>query len=409
LTCRHCKSELDLTFLDLGSAPPSNAYIPADGMNAPEIWYPLRLLVCQRCWLVQTEDYPRERELFSPTYAYFSSYSSTWLAHCERYAAAITDRFSLSAKSLVCEVAANDGYLLQYFRRRGIPCLGIEPTKSTALAARARGIEIVEAFFGTDLANELARNGQSADLIVANNVLGHVPNINDFVRGFACLLKPEGVATFEFPHLLQMRQEKQFDTAYHEHYSYLSLTVVQQVFQSNGLELFDVEEWPTHGGSLRVFAQRLNTGLQKPTRHVEEMLTRERAAGMCDVAFYSGFQLDAEKIKNDFLSFLIASKRNQLKVCAYGAAAKGNTLINFAGIRSDLIAYVIDRNPAKVGCLLPGSRIPVVAEAHLKANKPDRIVILPWNLTLEIERDLSYVRDWGAKFITAVPHLKVFI
>jgi SAM-dependent methyltransferase len=409
LTCRHCKSELDLTFLDLGSAPPSNAYIPADGMNAPEIWYPLRLLVCQRCWLVQTEDYPRERELFSPTYAYFSSYSSTWLAHCERYAAAITDRFSLSAKSLVCEVAANDGYLLQYFRRRGIPCLGIEPTKSTALAARARGIEIVEAFFGTDLANELARNGQSADLIVANNVLGHVPNINDFVRGFACLLKPEGVATFEFPHLLQMRQEKQFDTAYHEHYSYLSLTVVQQVFQSNGLELFDVEEWPTHGGSLRVFAQRLNTGLQKPTRHVEEMLTRERAAGMCDVAFYSGFQLDAEKIKNDFLSFLIASKRNQLKVCAYGAAAKGNTLINFAGIRSYLIAYLIDRNPAKVGCLLPGSRIPVVAEAHLKANKPDRIVILPWNLTLEIERDLSYVRDWGAKFITAVPHLKVFI
>ena len=357
MTCRHCKSELDLTFLDLGSAPPSNAYIPADGMNAPEIWYPLKLLVCQRCWLVQTEDYPRERELFSPTYAYFSSYSSTWLAHCERYAAAITDRFSLSAKSLVCEVAANDGYLLQYFRRRGIPCLGIEPTKSTALAARARGIEIVEAFFGTDLANELARNGQSADLIVANNVLGHVPNINDFVRGFACLLKPEGVATFEFPHLLQMRQEKQFDTAYHEHYSYLSLTVVQQVFQSNGLELFDVEEWPTHGGSLRVFAQRLNTGLQKPTRHVEEMLDARRAAGMCDVAFYSGFQLDAEKIKNDFLSFLIASKRNQLKVCAYGAAAKGNTLINFAGIRSDLIAYVIDRKPGQSG-------VPPTGEPH---------------------------------------------
>jgi SAM-dependent methyltransferase len=408
VTCRHCKSELSLIFLDLGAAPPSNAYLAAKDVNAPEIWYPLRLLVCQKCWLVQTEDYAQQSELFTPTYAYFSSFSSSWLAHCETYAAAVTERFSLSANSLVCEVAANDGYLLQYFDKREIPCFGIEPTKSTAQAARARGLEVVEAFFGVELASQLAHSGKNADLIVAKNVLAHVPDINDFVRGFVGLLKPSGVATFEFPHLLRMRQEKQFDTAYHEHYSYLSLTAVQRVFQFNGLGLFDVEEWPTHGGSLRVFAQRLDSGVQQPTGRVDDMLLCEREAGMCNASFYSGFQAAAEKIKNDFLAFLVEAKQQQLKVCAYGAAAKGNTLMNFAGVRPDLIAYVVDQNPTKQGCLMPGSRIPIVAEEHLKVNRPDRIVILPWNLASEIRGDLTYARAWGAKFVTFVPDFKMF-
>lgn len=406
MKCRHCDNNLDIAFLDLGSAPPSNAYLTSDGLRAPESWFPLRLLVCDACWLVQTEDHAGREALFTDDYAYFSSFSESWLKHSAAYVEAMTARLGLDEKSCVVEVAANDGYLLQFVQDKGIPCYGIEPTSSTAQAARAKGIEIVERFFGIDLAENLAGSGRQADLIAANNVLAHVPDINDFVSGFARLLKPDGVATFEFPHLLRMVRENQFDTAYHEHYSYLSLTAVQRIFAENGLGVFDVEEIPTHGGSLRVFAQR--HGAPRPeTASVARILADEEQAGMRSQAFYTGFQAAAEKVKNDLLAFLIDAKRQDRKVGAYGAAAKGNTLMNFAGVRPDLIPYAVDRNPAKQGKFMPGSRIPIVTEDHLKADKPDLIVILPWNLRNEVVDQLDYARKWGAQFVVSVPSLEL--
>lgn len=407
MKCRHCGSELRLPFLDLGSAPPSNAYLTESGLRAPETWFPLRLLVCESCWLVQTEEHAGREALFTDDYAYFSSFSSSWLAHAERYVRAMVGRFNLNSGSRVVEVAANDGYLLQYVQANGIPCYGIEPTASTARAARKKGIEIVERFFGVELADELARADRRADLIAANNVLAHVPDINDFVSGFTRLLKPGGVATFEFPHLLRMVRENQFDTAYHEHYSYLSLTAAEHIFARCGLMVFDVEELPTHGGSLRVFAQRSDSGQQAVSPAVSVLRKAEADAGMTSMAFYSGFQSRAEKVKDDLLTFLIDAKRQGLKVGAYGAAAKGNTLLNFAGVRPDLLPYVVDKNPAKQGKYMPGSRIPIVDEAHLRAHKPDRILILPWNLRQEVMAQLAYVREWGGRFVTAVPDIKV--
>ena len=408
MTCRFCRSPLSLSFLDLGVAPPSNAYLSAEAVNAPEVWLPLHLKVCEHCWLVQVEESAASHELFTPDYAYFSSFSSSWLAHAERYTKEMTRRFGLSADSLVCEVAANDGYLLQYFQRDGVPCYGIEPTHGTAEAARAKGIHIVEDFFGTNLARDLQAEGRSADLMAANNVLAHVPDIADFVEGFEVLLKPEGVATFEFPHLVQMVGQGQFDTAYHEHFSYLSLTSVRTIFNACGLTVFDVEELPTHGGSLRVYAQRADTGRHEVSAAVAALAAREEALGVASAAFYTPFQKQAERIKDDMLAFLIEAKRADKSVGAYGAAAKGNTLINFAGIKPDLIPFVVDRNPAKQGRFLPGSRIPIVDEAHLMAARPDYIVILPWNLKDEVAAQLAYARDWGAKFVTAVPALTVF-
>ncbi|MCX7163135.1 MAG: class I SAM-dependent methyltransferase [Rhodocyclales bacterium] len=407
MKCRHCNSELRLPFLDLGSAPPSNAYLTEAGLRAPEAWYPLRLLVCESCWLVQTEDHAGREALFTKDYAYFSSFSTSWLTHAERYVQAMVVRFGLDAASRVVEIAANDGYLLQYVQAAGIPCYGVEPTASTAAAARTKGIEIVERFFGVELADELAESGRQADLVAANNVLAHVPDINDFVAGFARLLKPDGVATFEFPHLLRMVQENQFDTAYHEHYSYLSLTAVERIFARNGLGVFDVEELPTHGGSLRVFAQRSDSGRRDPTLKVPALRKIEAEAGIGTAGFYRGFQASAEKVKDDLLSFLIEAKRQGLKVAAYGAAAKGNTLLNFAGVRADLLPYVVDRNPGKQSKFMPGSRIPIVDEAQLMSHKPDRIVILPWNLRMEVMAQLAYAQEWGAQFVTAVPALAV--
>lgn len=407
MKCRHCGSELRLPFLDLGSAPPSNAYLTAAGVGSPEVWFPLRLLVCESCWLVQTEDYAGREALFTDDYAYFSSFSTSWLAHAESYVRTIVARFGLHAASRVVEVAANDGYLLQYVQAAGIPCYGIEPTASTAVVARSKGIEIVMHFFGAHLADELAKAGQQADLIVANNVLAHVPDINDFVAGFALLLKPSGVATFEFPHLLRMVQENQFDTAYHEHYSYLSLTAVEHIFSRNGLVVFDVEKLSTHGGSLRIFVQRSDSESQTISPNVAALRRDEAAAGMTTAIFYSGFQTKAEQVKNDLVAFLIDAKRQRLKVSAYGAAAKGNTLLNFAGIRPDLLPYVVDRNPAKQGKFMPGSRIPIVDEFQLQTHQPDRILILPWNLREEVMTQLAYVREWGGKFVTAVPMLDV--
>lgn len=407
MKCRHCRTELTLPFIDLGAVPPSNAYLTKQTLHAPEKYFPLRILVCTECWLVQTEDYTSADELFSADYGYFSSFSTTWLKHAERFVADMTHRFALNTNSHVVEVAANDGYLLQYVKERGIPCLGIEPTTSTANAARAKGLEIVEQFFGVALAKQLAAQGQQADLIAANNVLAHVPDINDFASGFATLLKPAGVATFEFPHLLRMVSENQFDTIYHEHYSYLSLTAVKRIFEYCGLTIFDVEELPTHGGSLRVYVQRNDTGVHGLSLDVEKLLDREKAAGMTSKTFYAGFQVRADQVKNDFLSFLIETKQTGKMVVGYGAAAKGNTLLNYAGVRPDLLSYVVDRNPAKQDKFLPGCRIPIVAESYLKQTQPDYVVILPWNLCKEVLEQLDYIHQWGGKFVVAVPALKM--
>lgn len=408
MQCRHCGHTLQWSFLDLGSAPPSNAYLTKACLQAPEVWFPLRLLVCDQCWLVQTEDHAGREALFTSEYAYFSSFSTSWLAHAQRYVAQMVARFHLNESHCVVEVAANDGYLLQYVQQAGIPCYGIEPTTSTATAARAKNVEIIEQFFGVELAQALSVQGRQADLMVANNVLAHVPDINDFVAGFACLLKPNGVATFEFPHLLRMVESCQFDTAYHEHYSYLSLTAVQQIFAHNGLTIFDVEELPTHGGSIRVFAQPTATGKQLILPTVAQMLAVEQRAGIQTIAFYLGFQTQAEKIKQALLTFLLDAKRQGLKVGAYGAAAKGNTLLNFAGVRPDLLPYVVDKNPAKQEKFLPGSHIPIVNEDYLKADQPDYVLILPWNLQEEIQAQLHYVQTWGGRFVIVIPSLEIY-
>lgn len=413
MKCRHCGQPLHLPFLDLGSAPPSNAYLSEAALRGPETWFPLRVLVCAHCWLVQTEDHAGREALFTHDYAYFSSFSSSWLAHAKAYVQAMQQRLGLGADSCVVEVASNDGYLLQYVQQAGIPCYGIEPTASTAHAARALGLAVVERFFGVALADELASAGRQADLIAANNVLAHVPDINDFVAGFARLLKPQGVATFEFPHLLRMVQGCQFDTAYHEHYSYLSLTAVQRIFAANGLVVVDVEELPTHGGSLRVMAARADAAAHPQATsdgaaRVAQLLATEAAAGMLGEGFYSDFQSQSRRIKHELLSFLLQCHAEGLTVGAYGAAAKGNTLLNFAGVRPDLLPYVVDKNPAKQGQYLPGSRIPIVDEAHLRAHRPDRVLILPWNLRSEVAAQLDYVRGWGGQFAVAVPRLEVF-
>jgi SAM-dependent methyltransferase len=405
MKCRHCASAMMHPFVDLGTAPPSNSYVKAADLARPELWYPLIIRVCGECKLVQTEDFAARETFFSEDYAYFSSFSSSWLAHAKSYVETMVQRFGLDAGSHVVEVAANDGYLLQYVKERGIPCLGVEPTTSTASAAREKGIDIVEDFFGVALAEKLLAEGHAADLTAANNVLAHVPDINDFASGFARLLKPKGVATFEFPHVMNMMAQSQFDTAYHEHYSYLSLLAVERIFAANGLSVFDVETTPWHGGSLRVFACRADHSAHPRTSRVDALLAQEVAAGLDDAAAYGGFQVQANRVRDDFLAFLIDCNRQGLSVAAYGAAAKGNTLLNFAGIKAGQIAFVVDKNPAKQGMFLPGSRVPIVSEDVLKARKPDRVVIFPWNLTEEIKQQLSYISDWGGRFVTVVPHL----
>lgn len=407
MKCRHCGAELSLSLIDLGSAPPSNAYLTEQTLHAPEKWFPLRVLVCAECWLAQIEEYTGAELLFLPDYAYFSSYATSWLEHSKKYAYDMTARFKLGGASKVIEVAANDGYLLQYFKALNIPNLGIEPTTGTAVAARAKGIEIVEDFLCVRLAKKLVKEGIQADLMPANNVLAHVPDINDFVQSFALLLKPNGVATFEFPHLLRLIAENQFDTIYHEHFSYLSLTHVVRLFKANGLEVFDVEELPTHGGSLRVFAQKTGSSGNTVSCRVASLLEKEAKAGMTTPAYYADFQAKADKLKNDLVSFLQEAVRMKKKVIAYGAAAKGNTLINYAGIRPDLISCVVDLNPAKRGKYMPGSRIPIVDESVIRAEKPDYVLILPWNIRDEVRKQLSYISEWGGRFATAVPSLKV--
>jgi predicted TPR repeat methyltransferase len=407
MKCRHCEAELSLPLIDLGSAPPSNAYLTEKTLKAPEKWFPLKVLVCEQCWLVQTEDYAGAEELFDADYAYFSSVSTSWLRHAKDYVSEMIERFNLNEKAHVVEVASNDGYLLQYVKAQDIPCLGIEPTAATARAAREKGIEVLEEFFGVALAKRLVSEDKQADLTVANNVLAHVPNVNDFVAGFAALLKPNGVATFEFPHILQMIKHAQFDTIYHEHFSYLSLTAVNQIFDKNGLQIFDVQEIQTHGGSLRVFAKRADHGQNEISNSVSLLLKLEEKVGIKSVDYYNTFQQRADKIKNDLITFLLTAKNENKKVLAYGAAAKGNTLLNYAGIRPDLLSVVVDRNTAKQNKYLPGSRIPIINEKSILIEKPNYVLILPWNLESEVTEQLSYIREWGGKFVVAVPTLNV--
>ena len=403
MKCRHCDSELTFELIDLGAAPPSNAYLTAVSLRRPEKWFPLRVLVCETCWLVQAESYSRAAELFNDEYAYFSSFSDAWLEHSKQYVEKTVSRFGLDESSLVVEIASNDGYLLQYVQQRKIPCIGVEPTASTASASRLKGIETIERFFGTEFAKNMRDDGKSADLMVANNVLAHVPDINDFVQAFSILLKENGVATFEFPHLLKMISENQFDTIYHEHFSYLSFTTVCEIFSKNGLEVFDVEEIGTHGGSLRVYSQKAGVGEQLVSPAVGLLLETENNAGMKSKEFYEQFSEAADLAKLKLLSFLCKAKAEKKVVVAYGAAAKGNTMLNFSGVRSDLISYVVDRNPSKQGKWLPGSRIPILDEGQLSKTKPDYILILPWNLQKEIVQQLDYARGWGATFVVAQP------
>jgi C-methyltransferase./Methyltransferase domain./Hypothetical methyltransferase. len=406
MNCRHCQAPLTHVFLDLGFAPPSNAYLTDADLHAPETWYPLKLYVCDRCWLVQTEDYARADELFNKDYAYFSSTSTTWLEHARRYAEAIRERLALGLESFVIEIAANDGYLLKNFVAAGIPCLGIEPTASTAAAAEALGVPILREFFGEVPGQALAAQGKQADLVVGNNVYAHVPDINDFTRGLKAVLKPGGTITLEFPHLLRLIDETQFDTVYHEHFSYLSLYTVTRIFAVAGLRVFDVEQLPTHGGSLRVYGCHVDD--PRPTEAtVPKLLVEESARGLRTLAPYQGFQARAERIKDELLLFLIEQKRAGKKVVGYGAAAKGNTLLNYAGVKPDLLPFVCDAAPAKQGKFLPGSRIPIRPPDALMAAQPDYVLILPWNLREEIMRQLDYIRQWGGRFVTAVPELKI--
>jgi SAM-dependent methyltransferase len=405
VNCRHCSAPLEHLFLDLGFAPPSNAYLTAEDLAKPEKYYPLRVLVCDRCWLVQTEDYADAGELFDSNYAYFSSTSTSWLEHARSYAEMITARLALGSHSQVIEVASNDGYLLKNFLAAGIPCLGIEPTASTAAAAEALGIPVLREFFGERLGNELASAGRQADLIIGNNVFAHVPDINDFTRGLKAALKPGGTITLEFPHLLRQIAENQFDTIYHEHFSYLSLHAVTRIFDIAGLKIWDVEQLPTHGGSLRIYGCH-STEARQPEPAVERILTEEKSAGILTLETYRAFQARAEKVKDDFLTFLLEQKRAGKKVAAYGAAAKGNTLLNFAGIKPDLLPFVCDAAPAKQGKFLPGSHISICSPEILENASLNFLVILPWNIATEVRKQNDHLHSRGAKFVVAVPELK---
>ncbi|BBZ69192.1 class I SAM-dependent methyltransferase [Mycobacterium paraseoulense] len=406
MKCRHCGTPVEHTFVDLGFAPPSNAYLEAEDLCNPEVHYPLRVKVCHQCWLVQTEDYARAEELFSADYAYFSSTSSSWLDHAAEYVAMITRRLQLGPENFVIEVASNDGYLLKNFVAAGIPCLGIEPTAGTAAAAEALGIPVRREFFGGTFGRQLADEGRHADLIVGNNVYAHVPDINDFTRGLATVLKPKGVVTLEFPHLMPMIEQTQFDTVYHEHFSYLSLTTVARIFATAGIRVWDVEELQTHGGSLRVYGCHVEAPIATTDR-VGALLLREDQFGMTQLETYTEFQKRADRVKDDLLAFLIEQKRAGRRVAAYGAAAKGNTLLNYAGVLPDLLPYVCDAAASKQGKFMPGSHIPITSPAALRENPPDYVLILPWNIAREVRTQLADLVRSGTRFVTAVPKLSV--
>jgi hypothetical protein len=408
MLCRFCKTELKHVFIDLVNSPASNSFLAKEQLNEPEIFYPLKVYTCHNCFLVQIDEYKRSDAIFNSEYAYFSSYSSTWLRHAKDYTDRMIDRFGFNSTSQIIEIASNDGYLLQYFKEKNIPVLGIEPTANTAEVAIGKGIKTVIEFFGIELADRLANHWDvKADLLLGNNVLAHVPDIVDFVGGMKIILADTGVITMEFPHLMQLVDNNQFDTIYHEHFSYFSLYSVKQIFESQGLELFDVEEIPTHGGSLRIYAKHKEDDQKPILPNVSTLLKKEIDKGMTTLAYYNNFQEKALNIKLNLISFLIEQKKDGKNVVAYGAAAKGNTLLNYCGIKNDLIEYVVDANPHKQNKWLPASHIPVVNESYLKTNQPSYVIILPWNLKEEITQQLSYIREWGGKFIIPIPQLEV--
>jgi SAM-dependent methyltransferase len=403
--CRFCSQPLEAPFLDLGVSPLANSYLRPADLERAELFHPLAVYRCRACQLVQLPAAERPEAIFSD-YAYFSSYSASWLAHAERFATAAVARFGLGSASRVVEVASNDGYLLRFFATHGVPVLGIEPAANVAEAARALGIRTISRFFGLEAARELAAAGETADLLVGNNVLAHVPDLNDFAAGLAHLLKPTGVLSMEFPHLLRLLAESQFDTVYHEHFSYFSLATASRVFAAHGLVVFDVEELPTHGGSLRVFAARAEAG-REPSERVQDLLARERAAGLEQDAVYAGFGAQAQRVKHGLLRFLLDAARDGKTVVGYGAPAKGNTLLNYCGVKADLLAYTVDLSPHKQGQYLPGTRIPIHAPERIFETRPDYVLILPWNLRDEIAAQMAAVRDWGGRFVVPIPEVTV--
>ncbi|MDX4012705.1 class I SAM-dependent methyltransferase [Aliarcobacter skirrowii] len=404
MKCRFCKNKLEHVFVDLINAPASNSFLTKEQLNEPEHFYPLKIFVCQKCKLVQIDEYKKSDDIFDKDYAYFSSYSTSWLEHAKNYVEMITSKLLLDKHSLVTEIASNDGYLLQYFKEKDIPCIGIEPTASTAKVAKQKGIEVIEDFFGSSLAQNL----EKSDLILGNNVLAHVPDINDFVKGLKTALKDNGTITMEFPHLLNIIKENQFDTIYHEHFSYLSFYTVKQIFEAQGLKLYDVEKLPTHGGSLRIYATHSENIQINISKNVQNLLDEEKEFGLFDMNIYAIFQEKANKVKYDLLEFLLQAKKENRKVVAYGAAAKGNTLLNYAGIKNDLVEFVVDKSPYKQGKFMPASHIPIVEEKEIQELKPDYILILPWNIKDEIITQLNYVKMWNCKFVVAVPQLEIF-
>ncbi len=407
MQCRFCNTELKHIFIDLLNSPASNSFLTHQQLNEPEIFYPLKVYTCHHCFLVQLDEFKKSDDIFNSDYAYFSSYSKSWLAHAKKYTELMISRFGFNADSQVVEIASNDGYLLQYFHQQKIQVLGIEPTANTARVAINKGINTTIDFFGVGLANDLVAKDVKADLLLGNNVLAHVPDVVDFVAGMKILLKKTGIITMEFPHLMQLVDNNQFDTIYHEHFSYFSLHTVKQIFESQGLQLFDVEEIPTHGGSLRIYAKHKDESNKKISDSINILLESEKMKGMSSLFYYDDFQQKALSVKLALTAFLIEQKKAGKKVAAYGAAAKGNTLLNYCGIKNDLISYVVDANPHKQNKWLPASHIPVVDEATLKKDRPEFILILPWNLQTEIMHQLGYVKDWGAKFVIPIPHLQI--
>ena len=409
MNCRFCKEPLYNKFVDLVNCPPSNSFLNHEQLNEPETYYPLTIYACSSCHLVQVDEYKKAKEIFNGDYVYFSSYSKSWVEHARRYVEAMIERFGYNENSYVMEIASNDGYLLQHFKDKGIPVLGIEPTQNTANAAILKGIPTITEYFGSEFAGKLSRRRQKANLVIGNNVLAHVPDIDDFVEGLKVALRRSGVVTMEFPHLLRLVEDCQFDTIYHEHFSYLSFTTVKKIFEAHALEMFDVEEVPTHGGSLRIFAKHKKDKGKEISPNVQAMLDKEEAAGITTENYYLDFQERVNQIKYELLEFLLEQKRAGNKVVGYGAAAKGNTLLNYAGIKgADLIQFVVDAAPSKQGKYLPGSHIPVYEEKMIREYRPDFIIIFPWNLKEEIVKQLAYVREWGCQFVTFIPNIQVY-
>ncbi len=407
MNCRFCNNILKYEFVDLVNSPLSNSYLAQEQLSEPETFYPLKLSLCESCFLVQIDEYKKYKEIFNENYAYFSSYSTSWIDHAKRYVDTIINRFGYNELSTVIELASNDGYLLQYFQTKKVQVLGIEPARNVALVAQAKGIETIVDFFGSRLAGQLIAQNRKADLIVGNNVFAHVPDINDFVVGMKMTLKDQGAITLEVPHLMQLIEQNQFDTIYHEHFSYFSFYTAGLIFEKHGLELFDVECISTHGGSLRIYGKHKEDTSKNISPNVAELLKEEEAKGMQTLSYYKGFQEKVDRVKVDLVSFLLEQKKKNAKVVAYGAAAKGNTLLNYCGIKNDLIEYVVDASPHKQGKFLPGSHIPITSEDMIKKNKPDYILILPWNLKDEITTQLNYVREWDSKFVIPIPQLEI--